>query len=248
MTGGRTTGGRIVYAVGDVHGRQDLLELLLARIVQDARAAGAAGTAQLIFLGDYIDRGPDSRGVLDLLCALRVAGGICFLKGNHEAAMLGFLEDPLRGPLWCMHGGRETFASYGLRAPSPDAPAAEWEWAQQELSGRLPAAHREFLESLPLRIHVGDYAFVHAGLRPGRALNEQSDEDLLWIRDDFLQDTRKFSKIIVHGHTPSLEPVWDGRRIGVDTGAYLSGVLTAARIQDDEVRFLAVRNGHLEVA
>jgi serine/threonine protein phosphatase 1 len=238
MASRRTTDGRVIYAIGDIHGRLDLLELMLARIAEDVKMEGANKRGQLIFLGDYVDRGPAARGVLDLLCSLQTGRGICFIKGNHEAALANFLQDAEFGRAWCAHGGAETVESYGLRAPAANAPAPEWAELQREFVARLPEAHRTFLEGLPVMAEAGDYVFVHAGLRPGVPLHRQKADDLLWIREDFIQDTRKLPKVVVHGHTPTQVPVWDGRRIGVDTGAYVSGILTAVRICDDDVRFL----------
>lgn len=235
-----STNGEVVYAVGDIHGRLDLLDIML-RLIADA-AGNEAGRARVIFLGDYIDRGPASSGVLGRLAGLKSDGArLCFLKGNHEASMLRFLDDASLGPQWCAFGGIETLASYGVAAPREAEDDAGWELARQELAARLPPAHLEFLQRLDLMTEVGDYVFVHAGVRPGQSLETQAEEDLLWIRDDFLNDRRRLPKIVVHGHTPQPAPVRDRRRIGLDTGAYMTGVLTAARIEAGDVTFMSAR-------
>lgn len=228
----------LVYAIGDIHGRLDLLLALLAKISADDPAAGA----ELIFLGDYIDRGPDSAGVIDaLLTDLRITQRRpVFLKGNHEATMLAFLEDPMHGPAWSKFGGSDTLLSYGVRPPKrPSADLAGWEESRRQLVAALPQAHVSFLTELDLFADRGSYFFVHAGVDPSRPVHGQSEAEYLWIRDAFLQDERKLSQIIVHGHTPELKPVADRRRVGTDTGAYASGVLTAARIDSEGVRFIS---------
>ncbi len=232
--------GRRVYAVGDVHGRADLLKLLLGRIQKDALGGNYKGRPVLVFLGDYIDRGFQSREVIDVLLGeLMSPFDTHFLKGNHEAAMLQFLSEPGMGPRWIEHGGAETMVSYGIRPPRSRTATDEWAMASQELNRVLPRAHLQFLMSLQLSVRIGDYMFVHAGVRPGVELDQQSEYDMLWIRDAFLNDTRPLGAVVVHGHTPATEPHRDSRRVGIDTGAYISGQLTAARFEHETVEFIS---------
>lgn len=238
----RSSGGQVIYAVGDIHGRYDLLELMLELIAADAAELSAGARLLAVFLGDYVDRGPDSRNVLERLSCLESAATLRFLKGNHEAVMLNFLEDSAVGPQWSQFGGSETLASYGVAVPASAADTQGWRQARDELAASLPDAHLAFLRGLDLSAEAGDYFFAHAGVRPGRRLDAQTEQDLLWIREDFLGDNRALPKIVVHGHTPAPQPVWDRRRrIGVDTGAYVTGALTAARIEDGSVKFLAAK-------
>lgn len=228
-----------VYAIGDIHGRVDLLRKLMDVIDADAEEAGET-TAMLVFLGDYVDRGFQSREVIDFLLGDRMrAYETRFLKGNHEAAFETFLSDPGFGPQWARFGGAETLMSYGIQPPRAKTVPAEWEAVHEQLNRELPVEHRAFLSSLSLYETIGDYVFVHAGLRPGMTLDQQSERDLLWIRDDFLSDGSAFEHVVVHGHTPISAPHHDSRRIGIDTGAYLTGKLTAVRLVGSDVTFLS---------
>ncbi len=228
-----------LYAIGDIHGRADLMKRLLDDILADA--AGAPETRKaLVFLGDYVDRGFQSREVIEHLISADLSPfETHFLKGNHEAAFEMFLSDPDFGPEWARFGGAETLMSYGIQPPRSKTAQGEWGAACEELNAALPVAHRKFLNGLKLYEVFGDYVFVHAGLRPGRGLDSQAERDLLWIREDFLNSDEVFDKLVVHGHTPIGEPHRDHRRIGIDTGAYLTGRLTAACFVRDEVRFLS---------
>ncbi|MDP3659461.1 metallophosphoesterase family protein [Phenylobacterium sp.] len=234
------TGGRLIYAVGDVHGRLDVLEPLIAEIAADAARSRPAHKPLLIFLGDYVDRGDASAGVIDLILRLQAdnAFEVVALKGNHEEALFQFLDDPSFGPLWIEHGGGPTLASYGAPAPVGRGDAESWMRTRDAFAAALPDDHRRFLESLELIVTVGDYAFVHAGVRPGAPLERQTEHDLLWIRHDFLQANGPFEKVIVHGHTPAEAPQITPHRICVDTGVYATGVLTAVRLDADGPRFL----------
>ncbi len=242
--------GLCLYAVGDVHGRRDLLETLVAAIRQDAAALPDSIKPQIIFLGDYIDRGLQSRDVIEYF----VSGVLkdldpVFLKGNHEEAILRFLSDANFGHQWAQYGGAETLFSYGFQTPNQraslgsheamDAARNAWTRLWNEFRVRLPDTHRAFFESLQTYHVAGDYIFVHAGLRPGIDLEQQSQRDMLWIREEFLDDWTLFPQIVVHGHTPEEKIYRDGRRIGLDTGAFLSGKLSAARLCGTEVAFLS---------
>lgn len=223
-----------VWAIGDIHGRLDLLEPLIAHIIADAEAIAPLGESTIVvFLGDYVDRGSDSNGVIRCLSALPKDGAIewRFLKGNHEQAMLDFLVDPTTGPIWCEYGGDAALASYGLRLPQMKHKPEGWAHLSADLDHLIAPPERRFLETLELSFCVGDYYFVHAGARPGVALATQSERDLLWIRGAFLDSDDEFEKVIVHGHTPAKAVHADHRRIGIDTKAYESGVLSALRLR-----------------
>jgi len=224
--------GVVVWAIGDVHGRLDLLKPLVEAITSDA-GTGAADRKVVIFLGDYVDRGSDSRGVIRYLVDLPRDVGIewRFLKGNHEEAMLNFLEDPSAGARWCEYGGDAALRSYGLRPPNLTHKVEAWARVSADLDHKLSPPERTFLEGLELSIAFGDYFFAHAGARPGAPLDRQSAHDLMWVRNSFLDSPVAFEKVVVHGHTPTRTVHVDDRRIGVDTKAYASGVLSAIRLE-----------------
>jgi len=230
--------GQLLYAVGDIHGRLDLLQRLLDLIRLDAKAS-PADRRTLIFLGDYVDRGPDSRGVVErLIGGLPQGFDVHFLKGNHEAILLDFLAEPWRLDHWLQNGGEETMRSYGVDTKGLTylgAPPAAWRDAFAEA---LPEAHLRFFRNLQLSVSFGDYLFVHAGIRPGVPLGAQSEADLVWIRGPFLNHAEPFGKIVVHGHTPDKEPVTRPNRVGIDTGAVFTGRLTALRLEDGSREFL----------
>ena len=238
-------GGLRVYAIGDIHGRLDLLNELLNMIARDNSARPPAGT-RVIFLGDYIDRGPDSKGVIE-----RLAGGLpgglegTFLCGNHEEMMLRSFAEFSAFAVWTANGGLAALESYGVSRELlfgqfgegmalDDAPLI-----MGELARLLPAGHLQFLRELKQSVTVGDYFFVHAGVRPGRPLDAQAREDCLFIRGEFLRYKGGFGKIIVHGHTPRREPDIQPNRIGIDTLAYHTGRLTALRLEGESRGFLA---------
>jgi serine/threonine protein phosphatase 1 len=236
--------GRLVYAIGDVHGCYRLLIDLLAQLGQDASAADA-GAPAVILLGDYVDRGPDSAQVLEALCLLtaRAPFELCLLKGNHEDALLKFMDAPAKGAPWIAFGGAATLASYGVEAPAPEDPPEAYVAARDQLMRIMPAAHLRLLQNLELMAVIGDYAFVHAGVAPGEPLRKQAANDLLWIRREFLDAPGRFEKVIVHGHTweddrPAITPA----RIGLDTGAYETGVLGAMCFEDSGRSWLHVRD------
>jgi serine/threonine protein phosphatase 1 len=238
--------GTALYVVGDIHGRADLLGGLLRKIAKDAAREEAGVQRELIFLGDYVDRGPDSKGVIDLLLATaaeRDFWTVTALKGNHEQALLQFLDDPNLWPTWQEFGARETLLSYGVAPPPRGSEPETWAQASQALNAAMPIAHRRFLETLPVSVVRGDYLCVHAGVRPGAPLDRQVEEDLLWIRDEFLRNERRLEKVIVHGHTPAEAAYVGSHRIGLDTGAYATSLLTAIKLKAAERTLIQARPG-----
>jgi len=236
----RVPPGVCVYAVGDVHGRADLLQALHRQIAEDAAQLTPGTDKLVIYVGDYVDRGLESRAVLDLLINQPLAEfHPIYLLGNHDAWLLSFLIDARIGPTWLRYGGDATLHSYGVRLRPPIVDAAHYEKLQTELRERLPRAHAEFLERLELSYETGDYLFVHAGVRPGVALDQQSADDLLWIREPFLSSRRDLGKVIVHGHTVEAEPAVRFNRIGIDTGACWTGCLTCLVLEEGGYRFLS---------
>ncbi|WP_368664853.1 metallophosphoesterase family protein [Caulobacter sp. Root655] len=247
-----STDGRVVYAVGDIHGHLDLLDDLLDIIARDfaqlrEREPGRKDRPVLIFVGDYIDRGPASRGVIDRVLALKALsdGGSGFevraLMGNHEQTLLSFLDTPEAGAAWVEFGGGETLTSYDVVRPPGRGDADSWRVVQAQFQHNLPADHLAFLRALELSARYGDYLFVHAGVRPGVPWDRQEPEDLLWIRNDFLSLPHRLGCIVVHGHTPDAEPFIGSDRINIDTGAYATGVLTAIRLTESPPVVLQAR-------
>lgn len=222
-----------VYAIGDIHGRTDLLTLQLAQIEADASLYLCARSI-IVFLGDYIDRGPDSRGTIDLLLACARLREVVFLKGNHETFIRRFLDVPESLSDWRSLGGLETLVSYGLR-PSLSQRSGDHKRLSQELLAALPPQHLSFFDSLPLSFTCGDFFFVHAGIRPEIALRKQTEDDLLWIREDFLHHGSPFEKFVVHGHTPVNEPDVRSNRVNIDTGAFATGRLSCVMIEGPDI-------------
>ena len=223
--------GQRVYAVGDVHGRLDLLLPLLARIRDDIAARDDADN-HVVLLGDLVDRGPYSAETIEYAaCHLPSFATFHVLMGNHEEAMLRALDpaEDRSENFWLKFGGYETLASYGVpvAALGEDLPSAEM------LRRYIPERHRRFLESLPDTVRFGDYVLVHAGVRPGVALEAQSSDDMRWIRYEFLSHRGDLGACIIHGHSISEEPDVQPNRIGIDTGAYSSGVLTALGLEGE---------------
>lgn len=230
---------RRVYAIGDIHGRLDLLMELMERIADDDSARGEIGSTELIMLGDYIDRGPDSAGVIDYVMRLRDRWpALTCLQGNHEEVFIQAArgdESALR--FMTRIGGRETLLSYGAREEDLDqmtlGQLRDW------LMTTVPEAHLEFLEGMADRLVIGDYAFVHAGLRPQVPLAEQEAKDLRWIREEFLSFERPHDYYVVHGHSITSGVEQKANRVGIDTGAYATGVLTAIGLEGTEQWFLS---------
>jgi serine/threonine protein phosphatase 1 len=228
-----------VYAVGDIHGRLDLLLRLQKLIAADA-ARSRSRRRVLVYIGDYIDRGPDSAGVLDLLLDRPLPGfEIVHLLGNHEDTLLQFPDDMTVGPSWLTYGGMQTLASYFIEvSPGSWRDERELQRLQDEVRRRVPRRHVEFMRGLTLTHVEGDYLFVHAGVRPGIPLEQQERDDLLWIRDEFLQSTEDHGRIVVHGHTISEAPDQQPNRIGIDTGAFHTGHLTCLVLDGTSRAFL----------
>jgi len=224
-----------LYVIGDIHGRLDLLERAIAAIRRDVDLYGA--DALTVTLGDYIDRGPASRGVIECLAQNPFPTPYVALKGNHEGMLLDFLDDPTLGMHWRMQGGEQTLQSYGVAVRPLMVGKANAE-AAKRLRAALPASHLVFLRSLGTSLQHGRFFLCHAGVRPGVPLDAQSEHDLLWIRGEFLQSEADFGKIVVHGHTPVAEPEVLPNRINIDTGAFASGRLTCIVLESAGYRFL----------
>ena len=234
----RVPRGYRAYSVGDVHGRLDLLDDLLAQIEQDM-ADFDRSRVVLVFLGDLIDRGPSSRQVIERLRAYRPSGvRVVLLAGNHEEVLLRLLAGE-RGILadWLKFGGAECMASYGVESDTLRT-CGERE-ALEKIKAAIPSEHQQFIAGFHDTLRFGDYLFVHAGIRPDIDLSMQSQSDLRWIRQPFLNDERDHGFVVVHGHTINHEIVSRANRIGIDTGAYRTGVLTAAILEGNERRFLS---------
>ena len=227
----------LIYAVGDIHGRHDLLDRLIARIGDDASAAGVRPT--IVFMGDYIDRGDGSRKTVDLLMEVSRApdADTVFLMGNHEQMMLGFLRDPDSAARWLRFGGRETLMSYGIRGAADLGKRGAAAGVRAELAEAL-GTHLGFVEGLRLCHRAGNLFFAHAGADPAIPVDEQEVQALLWGCKAFATTPRDDGIWVVHGHVVVDLPSAAGGRISVDTGAYFSGRLTAARIFGGEVSFI----------
>ncbi len=231
-----------IYAMGDIHGMsglaQSLLDKILLQIEADQRHT------EIVILGDMIDRGPDSSGVLDIFLRLQNESGdqlrVRLLKGNHEQMMLAFLDNPQRtGAAWLANGGDATLRSYGVQLPQRPS-RSQFRFIRDELLAKMPDEHLRCVRDMQPKFTIGDYFFCHARLRKGYSLAEQSEEDLLWSRGD--PDDMDFpqEKIIVHGHIPIIEPQMGKYHINVDTGAYVTGRLTAVRLSGSKRDFCSV--------
>lgn len=233
----RAPEGARIYAIGDIHGCVDLLDSLHARIARDLERA-PADHPLIVYLGDYVDRGPDSCGVLERLSAPPPAGvARTLLMGNHEAMLLRFLAEPETGAQWRRFGGMETLLSYRVDVPRALAQGG-LAALRDAFAQRFPPHHLRLLQELEVSLALGDYFFCHAGVRPGVPLDHQRETDLLWARDMFLDCDADFGKVVVHGHTPAEQPERRRNRIGVDTGAYATHRLTCVALEGEEQRFL----------
>lgn len=231
--------GQRVYAVGDIHGCDTLLDDLLVRISNDIVSTGhKASEVTIVFLGDYIDRGSGSPQVLERLIGLQSEEySTIFLKGNHEASLLKFLGDPETIISWLDWGGDETLKSYGLKSISAQEPQD----LAVGLKNAMPPRHLTFLQTLMPYFQLGDFVFAHAGIKPGVLLEEQSEHDLLWIRDEFQKapSAKRPTQTIVHGHTAARKIVDKGWRVCVDSGAVWTGALTAVVLEGTTRRFIS---------
>ncbi len=225
-----------IYAISDIHGRADLLQSLFTVIDADLERSGPERAIQ-VFLGDYVDRGPGSRDVLDMLIRRSQTHETVCLKGNHEAFLMEVLDEPTKLEDWRHYGGLLTLMSYGVN-PTMNPTTEQQVELIEALARAVPAEHREFLRRLETSFTCGDFYFVHAGVKPGVALAKQQEQDQLWIREEFLNSDERFEKYIVHGHTPVSAPDIRPNRINIDTGAYATGNLTLLTIQGDSLMAL----------
>jgi serine/threonine protein phosphatase 1 len=224
-----------LYVIGDIHGRLDLLDQLIEAIRRDVDEHG--NDSLTVTLGDYIDRGPDSRGVIERLLTNPFPGRYVALKGNHEALLETFLDQPAIGGQWRHLGGLETLHSFGVPVGSLMV-GRNYDEAAKQLRVALSPKYMGFFASLKTSLFVEQYFLCHAGVRPGIPLERQSEEDLLWIRDEFLNSRMDFGKIVVHGHTPVEEPEVLSNRINIDTGAFATGRLTCVVLEGESHRFI----------
>ena len=226
-----------LYVIGDIHGRADLLERMIDEIEQDL-ATHPVASSLTVTLGDYVDRGPQSRRVLDLLARNPFPTEFIALKGNHEALFERFLHNPQVADEWRHLGGLDTLHSYGIDV-GPLMRGQNYDAASKALAAAVPPTHFQFLASLRLSLTVGRYFLCHAGVRPGVKLEQQSEDDLLWIRDEFLTSKTDFGKIVVHGHSPTEQPEILPNRIGIDTGAFITGRLTCVILEGERISLIS---------
>jgi serine/threonine protein phosphatase 1 len=219
-----------IYAVGDIHGRLDLLDELLSHVNADLALRPTARPI-FVFLGDYIDRGPRSRETIDRLIELGGINECVFLKGNHEQIAVKCLSDPNLFDRWMRLGGVETLVSYGI-APGSLLNGKQIVELQSAFHAALPQAHFRFFRDQQTSFACGDFFFAHAGVKPRVELSRQAESDLLWIRDEFLSSNEDFGKVVVHGHTPTREIEVRPNRINIDTGAFATGRLTCLVIEE----------------
>lgn len=231
-----------LYAIGDVHGCLDELKVLHTIIADDLRFRPIPAH-QIIHLGDYVDRGPDSNGCIQFLMeTMEGAPNMVSLKGNHEDKLFNFLNDPVATAYsFLTYGGAQLSRSYGVEPAEIGATENDMIAFRDMLQSTIPSEHLTFMRSLPTSHGVGDYLFVHAGVRPDVPLEDQNDRDLMWIRTDFLYHANPLAKVIVHGHTPHDEPEFKINRINVDTLAYATGILTCVVLEEDRHLFLSTK-------
>jgi len=231
--------GQRIYVIGDIHGRVDLLREVHAKIERDKLQGPEPEANTIVYLGDYVDGGPSTRDVLDILIEDTPAGARAVtLLGNHDNMLLEFLENSATGNKWLKLFGRATLENYGVSAPEGQLSADQLASLREAFFSAFPTRHLTFLRSLQTIHIVGDYAFVHAGIRPGVCLADQSIEDLIWIRKPFISSALAHEKVIVHGHTYSRKPRVRAHRIGIDTGSYFTGRLTCLVLEGRSFRFL----------
>jgi serine/threonine protein phosphatase 1 len=234
----RTPPGTRVYAIGDVHGCDDLLAGVHAGMAEDLRRR-PVDAHRIVHVGDYVDRGPKSAEVVERLLRLTESQpGVVCLSGNHEDALVRFLDDPEDwAPTFLGYGGVTTLQSYGVSAEESYGSGGLKE-LRDAFAAAMPAAHQTFLRDLPLSVRFGDFLFCHAGIRPGVPLEKQTPDDLRWIRKEFLESSRDHGFVVVHGHTPADRPEVRRNRINIDTGAVFAGQLTCVVLEETEYRFL----------
>ena len=235
----RTPDDMRIYAIGDSHGCLDELKALDQMILDDLQARPVK-SHKIIFLGDYVDRGPASAGCLQYLLERRTANSnVVCLRGNHEDKMVEFLANPIKlADSFLTYGGDTLAASYGVTAPSLSVSDDVMRKFCEELQAAVPTHHLDFIDNLLSHVILGDYMFVHAGIRPNVPLDQQKERDMMWIRSEFIPYTGLHEKVIVHGHTPQLQPEVMTNRINVDTLCYDTGNLTAVVLEGNEHRFL----------
>lgn len=231
----RVPDGERYYVIGDIHGRLDLFEALVDAIDRDDAAAGAAKTT-VVLLGDLVDRGPDSAGVIELARRWQAERDVRLLAGNHEEMFLESFEDQEVLRHFLKHGGRETILSFGI--PRREFNDLSIDELFERLPNIVPQDVRDYLQSFEEMIVAGDFVFVHAGIDPSVPLEEQKRRDMLWIRERFLRHQGKFEKVVVHGHTIFDEVIDSEYRIGIDTGAFRTGVLTALVLEGENRRVI----------
>ncbi len=225
-----------LYIIGDIHGRSDLLDRMVNAIYRDIDKHGWRKSLT-ITLGDYVDRGPDSRGVLDRLARNPFPAEYIALRGNHEALFESFMHHDSDGEFWRQLGGLETLHSYGVPIKNLGVGKGSEE-AAEALNAAVPEEHRAFLASLKNSICIDGNFFCHAGVRPNVPLDRQTVDDLYWIRGEFLNSEQDFGKMIIHGHSPHEWPEVKPNRVNIDTGAFATGRLTCLVIEGDCGRFL----------
>jgi serine/threonine protein phosphatase 1 len=243
----RVPDGTVIYCIGDIHGRDDLLRHMAERVGADMKTR-SFDQAVTVFLGDYIDRGPGSKDVIERLASGEWPTSIITLAGNHEEFLLAFLDDAGFLDFWRSQGGLATLHSYEVDV-GPAMVGRDFEEVQATFMTHFPKHHRDFLEALKVSASIGDYFFCHAGVRPGVALDRQDRDDLLNIREPFLSSETEHGKLVVHGHTPAVAPEIRPNRIGIDTAAYATGRLTCLVLEKDQQRFLPIAgyDGHGDV-
>lgn len=226
-----------VYCIGDIHGCYDLLQTLMTHIKEDAE--NFSGRIIIIYLGDFIDRGRFSKEVIDFILNDKLANvEYIYLRGNHEQTLLDFLQEESVARSWLAYGGLATLASYNVHLTKIPSKVDDFLNLQRQLRDNLPASHYRFFSETRLYYTIGEYFFVHAGINPFYSLAKQRPEEMLWIRDEFLYYNKPYEKIIVHGHTITDSPVLFDYRIGIDTGAFASGILTCLVLENDQQRLI----------
>lgn len=230
--------GQRIYAIGDIHGRLDLFDALADAIERDDAAQGRAETT-VVLLGDLIDRGPDSAGVVARAREWSQRRRVRIIAGNHEEMLLQSLDHLETFRAFLRYGGRETILSYPVDARAFHM--AELAEAQAMMRRAIPVADLDFIRRFEDHVVFGDYLFVHAGVQPGAPIDQQKRHDLRWIREPFLSHAGDFGHVVVHGHTIAAEPVLRANRIGIDTGAFMSGKLTALALEGESLRLIEAR-------